>query len=65
MSLKPCPFCGSVDVELLNVIPGHCVTCFRCHASGPSRREVTDTHAAWNTRTPETESADSKETPHV
>ena len=43
-ALKPCPFCGSLD---LPVLPGH-VRCLRCQAQGPLSDNQRD---AWNTRT--------------
>lgn len=60
-TLKPCPFCGSADVETdfvvtpigkyLNVV------CCGCLACGPAHRTEPEAIAAWNQR--------AVETPHV
>jgi Lar family restriction alleviation protein len=46
--LKPCPFCGSTDVEYIDFY----VACNRCSAMGPSDESDIDIIKAWNTRTP-------------
>lgn len=57
-TLKPCPFCGSTDLEEADAVtPG--VYCYSCRASGPEAYpdNLEDTAAAaatlWNTRTSE------------
>jgi Lar family restriction alleviation protein len=48
--LKPCPFCGSIDVDLVSM--GIYVHCKDCMACGPSPKDPTPAHsrAAWNKR---------------
>lgn len=54
--LKPCPFCGSNDVWVLDVEPSgqmseysH-VVCCDCNASGPMKSSDDAAEAAWNSR---------------
>lgn len=46
--LKPCPFCGSGNVDAV----GSSGTCRNCWADGPSRDSRTSAIAAWNARAP-------------
>ena len=48
--LKPCPFCGSRDVEVVH--PGRCwvILCNTCQAEGPTDLGESGAIEAWNTR---------------
>lgn len=49
--LKPCPFCGSQDVE--STFMGHgalAVLCYECEAEGPPADTLEESIAAWNKR---------------
>lgn len=52
--LKPCPFCGSRDVELQRLGDAYrrffMVVCDVCEAEGPIARSSTRASEAWNTR---------------
>jgi len=47
-TLKPCPFCGSV--EDLTYMDDHCVDCLNCGASGPMADGQRSTAEEWNNR---------------
>lgn len=52
-NLKPCPFCGSHDVQLANENYDPCTYKFghcECGAKGPERLIAADAIAAWNLR---------------
>jgi Lar family restriction alleviation protein len=49
--LRPCPFCGNDDQELLAYIGLDRVTCGKCGSSGPPKNTDTEKIAAWNKRT--------------
>ncbi len=46
--LKPCPFCGSSDVDMFQVS----IMCTPCAAEGPTANTTKEAIAAWNRRTP-------------
>lgn len=50
--LKPCPFCGGVEILRANAMFGWVCLCRSCSARGPSPNNATDVEAAaaWNTR---------------
>ena len=61
--LKPCPFCGGTNVEVLNRLEEEPemelvgltkdnwnVLCHDCYACGGTRRTATDAIEAWNGR---------------
>jgi Lar family restriction alleviation protein len=50
--LKPCPFCGSNDLDLCYVPKSHWVSCNVCNAEGPNGNysTVKKAIAAWNKR---------------
>lgn len=60
-AIKPCPFCGSVDIHF-HAHPGagtgidhrgetvYSMGCFRCGATFPNRYKVELLVEAWNTR---------------
>jgi Lar family restriction alleviation protein len=53
--LAPCPFCGSVVIEVWeSTIGGTYATavCRDCHACGPEGRSVEEATTAWNRRPP-------------
>lgn len=47
--LKPCPFCGSLDVEFDGVFG--CVCCMKCHCQGPVAADEGLSIGAWVKRT--------------
>ena len=53
VALNPCPFCGSTDVGVTEMLWNsrlkH-VTCGSCDASGPPRTKKADAIADWNRR---------------
>ena len=49
-ALKPCPFCGSDDVEALDMEGKHYVVCYDCALEGPFHKSRAAVIAAWNTR---------------
>ena len=49
VSLKPCPWCGSSDIDADHGAWG--VICNQCHATGPGRCHHDTSY--WNTRTPD------------
>jgi restriction alleviation protein Lar len=51
-TLLPCPWCGNVDVELLNVPPRPQVWCYSCSAKGPQDNDAEAAIARWNARAP-------------
>ena len=49
--LKPCPFCGSKNLEVREIpFVGHTVRCWngKCMASGPVRDDQHEAIRAWN-----------------
>lgn len=61
--LKPCPFCGSTDVEVINALEEQPemeligltkdnwnVVCNECHAFGGTQRTEAEAIEAWNRR---------------
>jgi Lar family restriction alleviation protein len=52
--LKPCPFCGSLDLEVDHLgdeeRPFFVVSCSTCEAEGPISRTELRARQAWNTR---------------
>jgi Lar family restriction alleviation protein len=50
VELKPCPFCGSKDVELFGFLNLY-VYCFSCKCEGPSNENKNKAIAKWNKRT--------------
>jgi len=56
--LKPCPFCGNIDLCSLDVderatTPSRYVECNKCYAKGPdtiSCHSTSEAIAAWNKR---------------
>lgn len=60
MSLKPCPFCWSVDlmVRAREFDPSYTryrVSCGQCGTQGPIAIGLAEAITAWNTRTPQGE----------
>ena len=49
-ALKPCPFCGSDDVEALDMEGKHYAVCYDCALEGPFHKSRAAVIAAWNTR---------------
>jgi hypothetical protein len=50
-TIKPCPFCGSENLEVRGVpFVGYAVTCWNdnCLARGPSRGKAEEAIKAWN-----------------
>ena len=56
MKLKPCPFCGSEDVDIVKMYPDKWnVTflrggCEHCGGKGPNKMKHADAVRAWNRR---------------
>lgn len=51
IELKPCPFCGSKDVVLVEIPEDtHCVECWDCSAKVESYNGMDDAIAGWNSR---------------
>jgi len=51
--LKPCPFCGSKDIQIhdwasAQILPF--VACDECGAAGPSDRDALEAQELWNLR---------------
>lgn len=49
-ALKPCPFCGSDDVEASDMEGKHYVVCYDCALEGPLHESRAAVVAAWNRR---------------
>ena len=49
-ALKPCPFCGSNEVHVVEAGPGNWVSCLDCDSDGPVVGTIEKAVAAWNTR---------------
>lgn len=51
-TLRPCPFCGNPDTEVINWIlygkDWKCVQCPRCMARGPLKGTPTEAEKAWD-----------------
>jgi Lar family restriction alleviation protein len=43
-----CPFCGSQDIDYLEVEAGYQLACGGCHAQGPERQTDMEALIAWN-----------------
>jgi len=61
MDLKPCPFCGSQELEMVHetgkdryeeLVQIHWVHCKGCTASGPMARFSLEAVEEWNRRKP-------------
>lgn len=53
MNLKPCPFCGSLDLKVTPIagqIAGSYILCLKCGCNGPYKEHVSDAIEAWNKR---------------
>jgi len=51
MNLKPCPFCGSTELQLCRTNEHACwVRCDDCGADAPSTEKREDAIDIWNTR---------------
>lgn len=49
--LLPCPFCGSVDVKVIqSTVSGYVATCNECWAASRAEATRDDAIAAWNRR---------------
>ena len=49
--LKPCPFCGGEDFQMVSVYGGeYYVDCLTCTACGPSGETEEEAIEAWNRR---------------
>ena len=50
--LKPCPFCLSKNVEVIDKGPtkGYAVLCFSCESEGPEAGSHQQASDAWNMR---------------
>lgn len=55
MNLKPCPFCGSEDVEICNSGEYFYCHCWKCNAMGPDADTRQWGLEAWNNRPNENE----------
>ena len=52
-TLLPCPFCGSLNVQLEawpDKLLGFAQTCADCHSVGPPDLGITGAQEAWNRR---------------
>jgi Lar family restriction alleviation protein len=52
IELRPCPFCGSEEVELAYLINGWSVLCSGCLALGSPQHDAETAIEAWNLRRP-------------
>jgi Lar family restriction alleviation protein len=48
--LDPCPFCGSVDIEMKDTEIAHYALCVSCEAEGPANTVLSSAIAKWNQR---------------
>lgn len=48
--LKPCPFCGSCEIEILGANRAYCAHCAECGAVLPVSRTKKQAADAWNKR---------------
>ena len=48
--LKPCPFCGSCEIEILGANRAYCTHCAECGAVLPVSRTKKQAADAWNKR---------------
>lgn len=48
--LKPCPFCGNEEVEMLECVGTFIVCCPKCYATGPEGTTENQTIKKWNRR---------------
>ena len=50
-NIKPCPFCGSMDVKVESMGSSyHTVVCRNCHAVGPNHNDKGKAITRWNQR---------------
>lgn len=49
--LKPCPFCGSTELDNEQNSSGNNVICYRCKTEGPLKATKMEAAEAWNWRT--------------
>lgn len=48
MKIKPCPFCGSDDLCVLELSDNSCVRCRRCYSYGPNGKDEENAIERWN-----------------
>ena len=48
--LKPCPFCGGTDFEIMNEVWGHAILCEECGSSSGYWGSFDGAKEAWNRR---------------
>ena len=48
--IKPCPFCGSEDVEVFSNYGRYFVTCCDCGSEGPNKEGKEEAIKGWNQR---------------
>ena len=56
-NIKPCPFCGSDDTEVVDMPPYWWIACRKCDAGGPMKGRKAPAIAAWNQRKEELDTA--------
>lgn len=49
--IKPCPFCGCIDIVVRDTGDAWCLYCLDCGAIGPTLKYRSDAIDAWNHRT--------------
>jgi Lar family restriction alleviation protein len=50
-ALKPCPFCGSETVHVIESNNGYCVACRKCETEGPwTQASAMAARSAWESR---------------
>lgn len=48
MDIKPCPFCGSDDLAVLELSDNSCVRCRKCYSYGPNGKDEENAIERWN-----------------
>lgn len=48
MEIKPCPFCGSDDLCVLELSDNSCVRCRKCYSYGPNGKDEENAIERWN-----------------
>ena len=48
--LKPCPFCGSVDLTMVHLEDEYYIGCYTCETCGPSSPDKSTAKENWNRR---------------
>lgn len=48
--LKPCPFCGNEEVEMLECVGTSIMCCPKCYTTGPEGNTVEEAIEKWNRR---------------